>query len=78
MDLQLHRVPVFVGMLMVVAGLAVIAYAVLVWKWMEHSHSFVPDVVIIVGGLVMVLGINVVAVKRPSKSSPDETDPPGR
>jgi len=66
MAFQMQRRPV-VGASLILGGLAVIAYAVIVWKYMEHSISFVPDVVIIVGAFVIVIGINFMAAPKKPK-----------
>jgi Ca2+/Na+ antiporter len=64
MAYQMQRRPV-VGASLALVGIAVGAYAVIVWKYMEHSSSFVPDVVIVVAALVMMIGIFMAAPRRP-------------
>lgn len=54
------------GALLILAGLAGIAYAVLVWKEAEPT-SFGPDMAMIPAALVMVLGINFIAARPRSK-----------
>jgi peptidoglycan/LPS O-acetylase OafA/YrhL len=66
MAYQLPRRPVL-GASLALVGIAVGAYAVIVWKYMEHSSSFVPDVVIVVAALVMMVGINFMAAPRRPK-----------
>lgn len=51
------------GALLTAAGLGIIGYAVW-WIYSEHSGSFVPNIVIVCGFLVGVLGINFLAAPR--------------